>query len=141
MHFQSYKAFSDKSGIFPDLASTTSLMLGRGSISSTEAPSAADEGELGKFKIVSLSLIFEGQGMGTGTLVSIARTILSTILIQTLVLYNLSVKLCFHHESFLCNFASPTLPLFFLTYNASWLRFNKAFSFSYQFFLSFLRIF
>lgn len=75
MHFQSYKAFSDKSGIFPDLASTTSLMLGRGSISSTEAPSAADEGELGKFKIVSLSLIFEGQGIGTATLVSIARTI------------------------------------------------------------------
>lgn len=121
MHFQSYKAFSDKSGIFPDLASTTSLMLGRGSISSTEAPSAADEGELGKFKIVSLSLIFEGQGMGTGTLVSIAPTIL------TIFLYNLSVKLCFRHESFLCNFASPALPLFFLTYNASWSRFNKAF--------------
>ena len=64
MHFQSYKAFSDKSGIFPDLASTTSLMLGRGSISSTEAPSAADEGELGKFKIVSLSLIFGGARYG-----------------------------------------------------------------------------
>ncbi|PFX29002.1 protein unc-80 homolog isoform X2 [Stylophora pistillata] len=48
VHFQSYKAFSDKSGIFPDLASTTSLMFGHGSISSTEAPSAADEGELGR---------------------------------------------------------------------------------------------
>ena len=53
VHFQSYKSFTDKgSGIFPDLASTTSLMLGRGSISSNEAPSAADEGELGKWKIV-----------------------------------------------------------------------------------------
>lgn len=49
VHFQSYKAFTDKgSGIFPDLASTTSLMFGRGSISSNEAPSAADEGELGE---------------------------------------------------------------------------------------------
>lgn len=53
VHFQSYKSFTDKgSGIFPDLASTTSLMLGRGSISSNEAPSVADEGELGKWKIV-----------------------------------------------------------------------------------------
>ena len=53
VHFQSYKSFTDKgSGIFPDLASTTSLVFGRGSISSTEAPSAADEGELGKWKIV-----------------------------------------------------------------------------------------
>ena len=53
VHFQSYKSFTDKgSGIFPDLASTTSLVFGRGSISSTEAPSAADEGELGKWKFV-----------------------------------------------------------------------------------------
>ncbi|KAJ7369621.1 ion transmembrane transport [Desmophyllum pertusum] len=49
VHFQSYKSFSDKStGIFPDLASTTSLMFGRASISSIEAPSAGDEGELGE---------------------------------------------------------------------------------------------
>ena len=60
MHFQSYKSFSDKSGIFPDLASTTSLMFGRGSISSIEAPSAADDGELGKLKIVLSEYILEG---------------------------------------------------------------------------------
>ena len=48
IHFQSYKSISDKSGIFPDLASTTSLMFGRGSFSSVDAPSIADEVELGK---------------------------------------------------------------------------------------------
>ena len=48
IHFQSYKSISDKSGIFPDLASTTSLMFGRGSFSSVDAPSNADEVELGK---------------------------------------------------------------------------------------------
>ena len=48
VHFQSYKSFSDKSGIFPDLASTTSLMFGRGSMSSNEAPSLGDDGEYGQ---------------------------------------------------------------------------------------------
>ncbi|CAH3019143.1 unnamed protein product [Porites evermanni] len=48
IHFQSYKSISDKSGIFPDLASTTSLMFGRGSFSSVDAPSNADEVELGR---------------------------------------------------------------------------------------------
>ena len=48
VHFQSYKSFSDKSGIFPDLASTTSLMLGRGSISSAEA----DEADWGEWEFL-----------------------------------------------------------------------------------------